>query len=154
MNSNPFTSDWLRASRDESRRPLGKASHVTGATAEELKFMTLPALLERAVARFGAGDAVIFAPTRERLSWHTLLRRSDDVAAGLLAMGVERGDRVGIWAPNCVEWLLVQLGTARIGAILVNINPAYRTSELEHALTKTQCRVLVTAAAFKSSDYI
>jgi fatty-acyl-CoA synthase len=83
-----------------------------------------------------------------------LKRRSDEIAAGLLALGVERGDRVGIWAPNCIEWLLVQLGTARIGAILVNINPAYRTSELEHALAKTQCRVLVMAAALKSSDYV
>ncbi len=154
MSTNPFASDWLRSGRDESRRPLGGLSHVTGETAEELKFMTIPALLERAVARFGAGEAVIFGPTQERLSWHTLLRRSDEIAAGLLALGVERGDRVGIWAPNCIEWLLVQLGTARIGAILVNINPAYRTSELEHALAKTQCRILVMASALKSSDYV
>jgi fatty-acyl-CoA synthase len=116
--------------------------------------MTVPALLDRAVARFGGRDAVIFATSGERLSWHDLQRRSDEVAAGLLALGVERGDRVGIWAPNCVEWLLVQFGTARIGAILVNINPAYRATELDYALKKVGCRVLIMAAQLKSSDYV
>ncbi len=154
MGANPFASDWLKAGNEEPRRPRGGLSHVTGTTGEPLKVMTVAALLDRAVARHGAGDAVIFAPTREHLSWHTLKRRSDDVAAGLLALGVSRGDRVGIWAPNCVEWLLAQLGTARIGAILVNINPAYRSVELEHALQKTQCRVLIMAAELKSSNYV
>jgi fatty-acyl-CoA synthase len=151
---NPFTSDWLDAPRDDIRRPQGGLSYVRGKVSDGLKFMTVPALLDRAVARFGGRDAVIFASSGERLSWHDLQRRSDDVAAGLLALGVERGDRVGIWAPNCVEWLLVQLGSARIGAILVNINPAYRVSELEHALNKSKCRVLVMAAGSKSSDYL
>lgn len=153
MDNNPFTSDWLKSGRDDPRRPRGGQSRVAGTTDDPLKFMTVSALLDRAVARHGASDAVIFAPTRERLSWHTLARRAEDVAAGLLALGVNRGDRVGIWAPNCIEWLLVQLGTARIGAILVNVNPAYQTVELEHALRKTQCRVLVMAARHKSSDY-
>jgi fatty-acyl-CoA synthase len=151
---NPFTSDFLRDTRDGIRQPHGGLSYVRGKTDESLKFMTIPALLDRAVLRFGGRDAVIFAPTEERLSWHDLQKRSDDVAAGLLALGVERGDRVGIWAPNCVEWLLVQLGSARIGAILVNINPAYRGSELEHALQKSGCRVLVMAGGVKSSDYV
>jgi fatty-acyl-CoA synthase len=154
VSANPFASDWLRTGRDDVRRPRGDASYVAGATDDALKFLTIPALLDRAVARHGARDAVIYAPTRERLSWYDLKRRSDDIAAGLLALGVQRGDRVGIWAPNCVEWLLVQFGTARIGAILVNINPAYRVTELEYALNKVQCRVLVMAARLKSSDYI
>jgi fatty-acyl-CoA synthase len=154
MSPNPFTSDFLRAAGDDIRRPQGGLSYVCGTTDDALKFMTVSALLDRAVARFGGCDAVIFAPTGERLSWHDLKRRSDDVAAGLLALGVQRGDRVGIWAPNCVEWLLVQLGSARIGAILVNINPAYRVTELEHALNKAGCRVLVLAAGLKSSDYV
>ena len=102
----------------------------------------------------GSRDAVIFAKDREHLSWHDLKGRSDEVAAGLLALGIQRGDRVGIWAPNCVEWLLAQFGAARIGAILVNVNPAYRTSELEYALNKVQCRVLIMARALKSSDYV
>jgi fatty-acyl-CoA synthase len=154
MSANPFASDWLRAGLDDTRRPRGDSSYVAGATDDALKFMTIPGLLDRAVTRYGARDAVIYAPTRERLSWYDLKRRSDDIAAGLLALGVQRGDRVGIWAPNCIEWLLVQFGTARIGAILVNINPAYRVTELEYALNKVQCRVLVMAAQLKSSDYI
>jgi fatty-acyl-CoA synthase len=154
MASNPFTSDWLRLGADDLRAPHGGLSYVRGTTTEPLEFLTIPALLDRAVMRHGARDAVIFVPTGERLSWHDLKRRSGDVAAGLLALGVQRGDRVGIWAPNCVEWLLVQLGTARIGAILVNINPAYRAVELEHALNKAQCRVLVMATGVKSSDYV
>ena len=152
--SNPFASDWLRAGAADVGRPEGGLSYVRGATSDPLKFFTIPALLERAVMRHGARDAVIYAPTRERLSWHDLKRRSDDVAAGLLALGVKRSDRVGIWAPNCVEWLLVQFGTARIGAILVNINPAYRATELEYALKKVGCRVLIMAAQLKSSDYV
>ena len=154
MSANPFSSDWLRAGADDVLRPRGSVSYVSGPTSDPLKFMTISALLDRAVTRHGARDAVIYAPTRERLSWHDLRRRSDDVAAGLLALGVQRGDRVGIWAPNCVEWLLVQFGTARIGAVLVNINPAYRATELEHALNKVQCRALVMASALKSSDYV
>jgi len=154
MRLNPFSSDFLRAGRDDIRRPHGGLSYVRGTTDDALKFMTVSALLDRAVERFGGRDAVIFAATGERLSWHDLKRRSDDVAAGLLALGVQRGDRVGIWAPNCVEWLLVQLGSARIGAILVNINPGYRVTELEHALNKAGCRMLVLAAGLKSSDYV
>ncbi len=115
--------------------------------------MTIPQFLDRACARNGAGDAAIFA-SGLRLSWYDLRRRSDDVAAGLLALGVKRGDRVGIWAPNRAEWLYAQFGTARIGAILVNINPAYQRSELEYALNKVQCKVLIMARALKSSDYL
>ena len=154
MSTNPFASDWLRAGGDDGRRPRGGLSYVCGVTDDPLKFMTISALLDRAVLRHGGRDAVIYMPTGKRLSWHDLKRRSDDVAAGLLALGVQRGDRVGIWAPNCVEWLLVQFGTARIGAILVNINPAYRVTELENALKKVQCRILVMAGALKSSDYV
>ena len=154
MSANPFSSDFLRSDRDDARRPHNGLSYVRGKTGEPLKFMTVPALLDRALLRHGGRDAVIFAPSGERLSWHDLRRRSDDVAAGFLALGVQRGDRVGIWAPNCVEWLLVQFGAARIGAILVNINPAYRAAELEHALNKSQCRVLIVARGVKSSDYV
>ena len=129
-------------------------SYVAGSRQEPLRFITIPTLLDEAVMNHGSRDAVIFAQDREHLSWHDLKGRSDEVAAGLLALGIQRGDRVGIWAPNCVEWLLAQFGAARIGAILVNVNPAYRTSELEYALNKVQCRVLIMARALKSSDYV
>ena len=76
------------------------------------------------------------------------------MAAGLLALGIEPGDRVGIWGPNSYEWVMVQLATAKIGAIMVCINPAYRLYELEFALNKVECKVVVTAEAFKTSDYV
>src|SRR5690348_15938631 len=116
--------------------------------------MTVSQLLDRACARFGAGDAAIFAASELRLSWYDLRQKADDVAAGLLALGIGRGDRVGIWAPNRPEWLFVQFGTARIGAILVNINPAYQRHELDYALNKVECKVLVMARSLKSSDYV
>jgi fatty-acyl-CoA synthase len=154
MSRNPFASEWLRSATDDRQRPRGGMSYVSGVTDEPLRFITVPQLLDEAVQTAGAKDAAVFVADGQRLSWHDLRRRSDEVAAGLLALGITRGDRVGIWAPNCVEWLLVQFGTARIGAILVNINPAYRTSELEYALNKVECRVLVMARSLKTSDYV
>jgi fatty-acyl-CoA synthase len=154
MNHNPFTSDRLARVADSRQRPRGGLSYVSGNRDDPLRFTTIPALLDEAVAHHGARDAAIFVADNLRLSWHDLKNQADRVAAGLLALGVARGDRVGIWAPNCVEWLLTQFGTARIGAILVNINPAYRTSELEYALNKVQCKVLIMARSVKSSDYV
>ena len=154
MTRNPFSSDWLSASSDERLRPQRGLSYVAGPRDDPLRFITISALLDETVAAHGARDAAIFAATGTRWSWYDLQRKADEVAAGLLALGIKRGDRVGIWAPNCEEWLGLQFGTARIGAILVNINPAYRESELEYALNKVQCRVLVMARALKSSDYV
>jgi fatty-acyl-CoA synthase len=151
---NPFSSDFLRGGADDRLRPQGTVSYVAGTTDDPLKFMTIPQLLDRACTRHGGKPAAIFAANESRLSWYELRDRSNDVAAGLLALGVGRGDRVGIWAPNRAEWLYVQFGTARIGAILVNINPAYRTSELEYALNKVGCKVLVMACRHRSSDYL
>ena len=154
FDRNPFASDWLRGPADEGLRPPGAMSYVAGATAEPLKFMTIAQLLDRACERWGGRDAAVFVESGRRLSWHDLRRLSDEVAAGLLALGIRRGNRVGIWAPNRLEWLLAQFGTARIGAVLVNINPAYRTHELEHALNSVRCRALITARRLKSSDYL
>ncbi len=155
---NPFASDWVRGGADERLRPHGTLSYVAGATDEPLRFVTVGALLEEAVRAHGARDAVVFAAppggSAQTLSWHDLLRRSDELAAALLAVGIRQGNRVGIWAPNRVEWLLAQFGTARIGAVLVNINPAYRSAELEYALNKVRCRVLIAARSHKSSDYL
>ena len=81
-------------------------------------------------------------------------QRVDDFAAGLLAMGLQTGDRVGVWAPNCAEWIVAQYATAKAGIIQVNINPAYRLHELEYVLNKVSCKGLITAAHFKSSNYI
>ena len=89
-----------------------------------------------------------------RWDYATLLTEVDRLATGLLATGIEPGDRVGIWAPNCVEWVLTQFATARVGAILVCVNPAYRVYELEYALNKVECKALVTAERFKTSHYL
>ena len=114
---NPFSSDFLQSRSDDHLRPQGTLSYVAGSTDEPLKFMTVPQLLDRACSRHGGRTAAIFAANNTSLSWYDLRERSNDVAAGLLALGVGRGDRVGIWAPNRAEWLYVQFGTARIGAM-------------------------------------
>ena len=151
---NPFSSDFLRSRGDDHMRPQGPLSYVAGTSDDPLKYMTISQLLDRACARHGGRTAAIFAENKLSLSWYDLRKRSNDVAAGLLALGIGRGDRVGIWAPNRAEWLYVQFGTARIGAILVNINPAYRSSELEYALNKVGCKALIMARRHRSSDYV
>ena len=151
---NPFSSGWVRGGADERLRPHGTLSYVSGAADDPLRFRTISQALDKCVAAHGSNDAAIFAADGVTLSWYDLQRRADEVAAALLALGIRRGNRVGIWSPNRVEWLLAQFGTARIGAILVNINPAYRSSELEFALNKVRCRALITARSHKSSDYL
>ena len=129
-------------------------SLVVGATDIPLSDDTIPALLARAVAANPDGDAVVFREQSIRWTWRQFADQIDQLAAGLQARGIVRGDRVGIWSPNRAEWLVTQFATARIGAILVNINPAYRQAELEYALNKAGVRMLITATRFKSSDYL
>jgi len=154
MSANPFRSDWLAAGQDDRLRPQGTQSYVAGTTDEVLRFLTIPQQLDKTVGRHGSRDAAIFEAEGLRLSWYDLKARADELAAGLLALGLRRGNRVGIWAPNRHEWVITQFATARIGLILVNINPAYRKSELDYALNKVGVRALVMARRFKSSDYL
>ncbi len=140
--------------QNESRLPQGGLSHVRGRTDEPLSELTVHQLLEAAVRRWPGRDAVVFCEQGVRHTWREFAEQVETAAAGLWAMGVRKGDRVGIWSPNRAEWLLTQFATARIGAILVNINPAYRLSELEYALDKSGVSLLVTAAAFKTSNYV
>jgi fatty-acyl-CoA synthase len=114
---------------------------------------TIGANLERTVASFGDRDAVVSCHQGVRMSYAEFDAAVNRVACGLMAGGIEKGDRVGIWSPNCVEWVVVQFATAKIGAILVNINPAYRTHEVEYALRQSGVKLLVSARAFKTSDY-
>jgi fatty-acyl-CoA synthase len=114
---------------------------------------TIGAHFERTAARFADRDAVVSRHQDRRLTYAELDAAIDAVASGLLRAGCEVGDRVGIWAPNCLEWILVQYATAKIGAILVNVNPAYRSHELEYVLRQSGARLLFSATAFKSSDY-
>jgi fatty-acyl-CoA synthase len=133
---------------------MAEASYVVGATAPALLEHTIGEALDAAVARWPDDEALVSVHQGVRLTWSQFGRRVDDFAAGLLALGVAPGDRVGVWAPNGVEWALAQFATARIGAIQVNINPAYRSVELEYTLRKVGVKVLVCAAAFKGCDYL
>ena len=154
MAANPFSSDWLAGGRDERLRPQGTLSYVSGSTDEPLRFITLSQELDKTVSRHGPRDAAVFDTEKVRLSWYDLKQRADEMAAGLLALGLRRGNRVGIWAPNRHEWIVTQFATARIGLVLVNINPAYRKTELEYALAKVGCRALVMARSFKGNDWL
>src|SRR3954447_8044983 len=115
---------------------------------------TIGANLERTVARFGDRPALVSCHQGLRYSYAEFDTEVDRVALALIAAGLRKGDRLGIWSPNRVEWALIQYATAKIGVILVNINPAYRTHELEYALRQSGCRMLIAAATFKSSDYV
>jgi fatty-acyl-CoA synthase len=130
------------------------SSYASGTSELPLLGDTIGANLERTVARFGDREALIDCPSGRRWTYAELDRDVDRVARGLLALGVQQGDRVGIWAPNCAEWVLVQYAAAKIGALLVNINPAYRTHELSYVLTQAGVTVLVVAESFKTSDYV
>jgi len=129
-------------------------SYVHGASATPLLGDTIGVHFDRAVARWPDNAALVVRHQGIRWTYRDLQRQVDALAAGLLALGLERGDRIGIWSPNNAEWVVTQFATAKAGLILVNINPAYRLSELEYAVNKVGCKALITAAAFKSSDYI
>jgi fatty-acyl-CoA synthase len=133
---------------------LALESYVHGNSGAPLIGGTIGAFLEGVATTDGARDALIVPHQGVRWSYGELLARSDAFAAGLLSLGLEPGDRVGVWAPNCAEWTVAQFATARSGLILVTINPAYRVAELEHVLRTVECRALVTATHFRSSDYL
>jgi fatty-acyl-CoA synthase len=128
-------------------------AHAHGPRPGELLEETIGESLRRSAARFPDREALIVRHQGIRLTYAQLDEGVDRLARGLIAAGLRTGDRVGIWAPNCAEWVLVQYATARAGVILVNVNPAYRTSELEYALRQSGCRMLIAAPAFKTSDY-
>jgi len=153
--SKPPTGENERDGNGSSRIvPVDGKSHVIGDRSEAKYRSTIPEVFADTVARFGDRDAAIFCEQDKRFTWHDLAREVDTLASGLLALGLEKGDRIGIWSPNRYEWLLTQFATARIGLVMVNINPAYRLSELEYAINKVGCAALITAATFKSSNYI
>ena len=131
--------------------PAPSYSHGTSDT--PLLGDTIGAHFERTAARFADRPALVSRQQDVRLTYAELDAAIDAAASGLLRAGIRAGDRVGIWAPNCAEWVLVQYATAKVGAILVNVNPAYRTHELEYVLGQSGVRLLFSASAFKTSDY-
>jgi fatty-acyl-CoA synthase len=132
-------------------RQAASYSHGTGAVS--LLGETIGANLERTVARVPESEGLVSCHQGVRFTWAELNDAVDRLARGLLGFGLEQGDRLGVWSPNRSEWALTQYATAKLGVILVNINPAYRTSELEYALRQSGCRVLVAAPEFKGADY-
>ncbi len=129
-------------------------SYVRGRDDIPLIEDTIGIYLDLVVEKFPNNDALIVRHQGIRWSYRELQRRVDGFAAGLLALGLERGDRIGIWSPNNAEWVVAQFATAKAGLILVNINPAYRLAELEYSLNKVGCKALITAQRFKSNDYL
>jgi fatty-acyl-CoA synthase len=115
---------------------------------------TIGSHFDRAAARWAGREALVVRHQQIRWTYAELKTHVDALAAGLIALGLEPGDRVGIWSPNNAEWVLTQFATAKAGLILVNINPAYRLVEVEHALRKSGCTALITATQFKNSDYL
>ncbi len=135
---------------------MGKLSrsYVHGGSEKPLIGQTLGEYFDAAAQRWAGCDALIVRQQNLRLTYRELQQRVDAFAAGLLALGLQPGDRIGIWSPNNSEWVITQFATAKAGLILVNINPSYRLAELEYALNKVGCKALITATALKSSDYI
>ena len=134
--------------------PKDGLSYVRGSTEIPLSDATIARFVHDTVARFAERPAVVFREQRIRWTWSEFAQEIDVLAAGLIALGIGAGDRVGIWSPNRVEWLLTQFATARIGAVLVNINPAYRLAELEYALNAVSCKAIIAAERFKTSMYL
>ena len=128
-------------------------SYAKGETEPALLEETIGANLDRTVAAFPDREAMVEFATGARWTWRELDRDVELVARGLIAAGIEKGDRVGIWGPNCARWTITQYAAAKVGAILVNVNPAYRTHEFSYAVNQSGMRLLVSATGFKTSDY-
>ncbi|NYH79140.1 fatty-acyl-CoA synthase [Actinopolyspora biskrensis] len=144
----------LETEHDESVGAPAWRSYASGTSDVALIGDTIGADLLRTAERFPERDALVEFATGRRWTYREFVADVDSLALGLLAAGISKGDRVGVWAPNRAEWTLVQYATARIGAILVNINPSYRVHELEYVLNQAGVRMLIAAERFKSSDYV
>ena len=133
--------------------PAEGLSHVIGDQSNRLLNVTLPEFFNYTRQKYGQCEAVVFSQFNMRWTYSELLDKCDEFAAGLLALGLYKGDRVGIWSPNRAEWIIAQIATARLGIILVNINPAYKGTELEYCINKVDLKCLIFATQFKSSAY-
>ena len=129
------------------------SSYVHGCSTTPLLGETIGMCLDRICEHFADSDALISRHQGLRYTYGQLKQEVENAARGMISIGVEKGDRVGVWSPNCAEWLIAQYALAKVGAIMVNINPAYRLRELEHALTQSSVSVIVAARGFRNSDY-
>ncbi len=148
-----MTQTQIDPSTQTQDRTARRMSYVSGTSDTPLLGMTIGDAFDRTVARFPNREALVVRQQSLRYTYADLRDEVDRCARGLLALGIQKGERVGIWAPNRAEWTITQFATAKIGAILVNINPAYRLHELEYALNQSGCATLVTAPEFRSANY-
>jgi fatty-acyl-CoA synthase len=132
---------------------MSRISYSSGASAQPLLGETIGDNLRRVASRWPDAEALVSVEQGVRYTYAEFDEKVDELCRALIGAGLQAGDRVGIWAPNVAEWVLLQYATARVGVILVNINPAYRTHELAYALRQSGCRMLVAVSAFKTSDY-
>lgn len=132
---------------------MKKLSYACGISDKPLIGMTIGDMFDQTVERYPDNDALIVRHQHIRYTYRQLREKVDECAKALLALGLEKGDRLGVWAPNCAEWTITQLATSKIGVIQVNINPSYRLHELEYALNQSGCKAIVTADQFKTSKY-
>ncbi|HEY8330333.1 MAG TPA: AMP-binding protein, partial [Pseudomonas sp.] len=128
-------------------------SYTRGAQDQPLLAMTIGAAFDQAVGRFAEREALVVRDQGLRYSWAELAAAVDRCARALLAIGLQPGERLGIWSTNRAEWCITQFASAKVGVVLVNVNPAYQLSELEYALKQSGCRWLICAETFKTSDY-
>ncbi len=135
-------------------RVTAAPSYAAGISDIPLLGETIGDNLARTAAQFADSAALVECSTGRRWTYREFDAAVDRLALGLLSLDLAAGERLGIWAPNCAEWVLLQYATARVGVVLVNLNPAYRTHELAYALNQSGCRVIVCAQAFKTSNYV
>jgi len=132
----------------------GRKSYFHRGGEESLLGETIPEHFAAVVRRFPQQQAIASRPQGQSLTYQEFSERIDELARGLMSIGFGKGDRIGIWSTNNIEWLLLQMATARIGVVLVNINPAYRPRELGYALKRSEVQGLFLIPAFRSSDYV
>ena len=149
----PSYGDGVTRTTPLSDSPAGSLSYAAGPTDVPLLEQTIGANFEQTVAARPDAEALVEVATGRRWTWAELARDVDALARGLMAAGLQRGDRLGVWAPNCAEWTITQYATATVGVVLVNVNPAYRTHELAYAVNQSGLRMLVATSSFKTSDY-
>src|SRR5579859_25991 len=128
-------------------------SYVSGTSDTPLLGMTIGDAFDKTVSRFPDREALVVRQQGLHYTWSALREEVDRCARGLLALGIAKGERVGIWSPNRAEWCITQFATAKLGAVLVNLNPSYRLHEIEYALTQSGCNAIVISPLFKTSNY-
>ena len=137
----------------DEQQEVGNLSYSQGIGASPLAGLTVGELLDRTAARYPERPALIARHQNKRYTYHEFLREVERAARGLLRLGIQKGERVGIWSTNYAEWVITQFAVAKIGAILVNLNPAYGTVEFEHALQQSACSTLFMTRGFRKRDY-